>query len=64
MGWCVSQGFYCCDETPGPKASWGEKGFIKLTLPHCLMFITKGRQDRNLEAGVGMLLLVWFDDEQ
>jgi hypothetical protein len=33
------------------KASWGEKGFIKLTLPHCSMFITKGCQDRNLEAG-------------
>lgn len=25
---CLSQGFCCCDETPGPKASWGGKGYL------------------------------------
>jgi hypothetical protein len=25
---CLSWGFYCFDESPGPKATWGEKGLF------------------------------------
>jgi hypothetical protein len=30
----LSEGFYCCSDTPWPKDCLGRKGFIWLTLPH------------------------------
>ena len=39
---CLSQGFYCCDETSRPKATWGTKALFGLHFP-----ITEGRQRQS-----------------
>jgi hypothetical protein len=42
---CLSQGFYCCDWTPWPRATWGGKGLFGL---HFHMVVHhEGSQDRN-----------------
>jgi len=45
----LSQGFYCCNETPSLRskleASWGGKVYSAYTFT--LLLITKGSQDRN-----------------
>ena len=46
----LSQGYYCCDETPLPEA-WEESVYLAYT--SALESIIEGRQARNLEAGAG-----------
>lgn len=52
---CLSEGFYCFDETPGPKGKLRRKGFILLTLQHhCFSLKESGQeleQDRIGESG-------------
>jgi len=47
---CLSQGFYCCDNSPRPKATWQGKGLFQLTTLRS-QSITERNQDRDLEAG-------------
>lgn len=43
-------GFYCCDETPGPKLTGGWGAYFSIQLSGHAPVI-KGRQGRNLEVG-------------
>jgi hypothetical protein len=49
--WCLSQSYYCCDETPWTKHLGGRKGFLWLIHPHWRMSGQELKLGRNLEAG-------------
>jgi hypothetical protein len=50
---CFTQGFYCYDETPQPKITWGGKGLFQfmLVVSPLLKEVRAGAQGRNLKTG-------------
>lgn len=47
----LSWGFYCYDEIPWPKVTWGRNGLFYLTYILLSYSIIEGSQYRNLNAG-------------
>lgn len=50
---CLSSIYYCCDETPWPKATWERKGIIALTVPHGSSWLRAERERNSNRAGTG-----------